>query len=174
MIDQRMADTINDQINAEMFSAYLYQSMAAWFADQNFNGMAIWMTAQAQEEMIHAMKFYNYLIERGGTVLLKQIDGPPTEWASPLAAFEAALDHERYITERINKMMDLAIDIRDHAAKGLLQWYVDEQVEEEANATDNVEKLRMVGDEGNAKYMLDKEFGARPVLFTIPVSAAAE
>ncbi len=174
MIDQRMADTINDQINAEMFSAYLYQSMAAWFADQNFNGMAIWMTAQAQEEMIHAMKFYNYLIERGGTVLLKQIDGPPTEWASPLAAFEAALDHERYITDRINKMMDLAIEIHDHAAKGLLQWYVDEQVEEEANATDNVEKLRMVGDAGNAKYMLDKEFGTRPVLFTIPVSAAAD
>lgn len=172
MIDQKMADSINDQINAEIFSAYLYQSISAWFSDQNLNGMATWMAAQAQEEMVHAMKFYNYLIERGGTVLLKQIDSPPTEWTSPLAAFEAALNHERYITERINKMMDLAIEIRDHAAKGLLQWYVDEQVEEEANASENVEKLKMIGDLGNGKYMLDKEFGARPLLFTMPASSA--
>jgi len=168
MIDQKMADSINDQINAEMFSAYLYQSMAAWLSDQGYSGMAVWMTAQAQEEMIHAMKFYYYLLERGGVVELKQIDAPPTAWDSPLVAFEAALAHEEYITDRINKMMDLAIEINDHAAKGFLQWYVDEQVEEEDNANENVDKLNMVGESGNGLYMLDKEFGARPVLFTMP------
>lgn len=168
MIASEMEDAMNDQINAELFSAYLYQSMAAWFTEQNLDGFATWMTAQAQEEMIHAMKFYNFILERGGRVQLQAIEEPPAEWDSPLAAANAALEHEEYITGRINDMMDLANDLNDHASKPILNWFVEEQVEEEDSAGELVEKLAMVADSGHGVYMLDKEYGQRQVLFQMP------
>ena len=165
MIDAKMEQAMNDQINAEMFSAYLYQAMAAWFSEENLDGFAIWMTAQAQEEMVHAMKFYNFILERGGRVQLQAIEEPPAEWDSPVAAAKAALEHEEYITGRINDLMDLANELNDYASMPILNWFVEEQVEEEDSAGELVGKLEMVADSNNGVYMLDKEYGQRPVPF---------
>ncbi|MGC9318059.1 MAG: ferritin [Armatimonadota bacterium] len=161
MIDERMAAAINDQINAELYSAYIYYSMSAWFEEQNLPGMAQWMKAQTQEELFHADKFFNYLTERGGRVVMKAIDEPQTEWDSPLAVFEHAYEHEQYVTGRINDLVDLAIELKDHATNQFLQWYVEEQVEEEASADEVVQQLKRIGDSANALYMLDREMGAR-------------
>jgi ferritin len=161
MLSERIQNEFNDQINAEMFSAYLYLQMAAWFETQNLDGMANWMKVQAQEEMAHAMKFYAHINQRGGTVTLRQIDEPPHAWDSPLAAFEAVLGHEQYITGRINKLLQVSNEENDYASKTMLQWFVDEQVEEEENATRNVEKTRMIQDHPGGLYMLDKELVGR-------------
>lgn len=169
MIDDRMCEAINNQINAELLSAYIYYSMAQWFEDQDLPGMAQWMYAQTQEEMFHADKFARYVNERGGRVLMQGIDEPPTDWDSPAAVFEHALKHEQWVTGNINKLMDLAIEINDHASKNFLVWYVDEQVEEEANVGAVLAQLKRAGDNPNALYMLDKELGAR--VFAPPASA---
>ena len=166
MINEKVQESINDQINAEMYSAYLYLAMEAFFQSKNLDGFANWMRIQAKEEMTHAMKFYDYLIERGGTVTLEAINKPDAKWNSPLDAFEAAYKHEQYVTSRINDMVDLAITENDHATRNMLQWYVDEQVEEEASAESIVEKLKMVKDAPGGMYMIDKELGQR--VFTEP------
>ncbi len=161
MIKEKIQKSINDQINAEMYSAYLYLAMEAYFQSENLEGFANWMRAQAQEEMVHAMKFYDYVIERGGRVTLDAIEKPDAEWDSPLAAFEAAYKHEQYVTSRINDMVDLAITENDHATRNFLQWYVDEQVEEEASADAIVQKLKMVQGAPGGMFMMDSELGKR-------------
>jgi ferritin len=161
MIKDKIQQEINKQINEEFFSAYLYLSMAAHFKSVNLNGFANWMYIQYQEEIEHGMKFFNYLDERGGKVELEAIEKPQIDWESPLAAFEAAYKHEQHITDRINSMMELAIEEHDHATQSFLKWYVDEQVEEEASTEEIVEKLRLIGESKNGLFMLDRELGQR-------------
>mgnify|MGYP001827200186 CR=1 FL=1 len=160
-ISKSMEEALNGQINAELYSAYVYASMAAYFESVDFKGFATWMTAQAQEEVAHAMKIYNFIHERGGRVKLAAIDGPPTEWQSPLAAFEAAYKHEQHVTSLIHGLVSQAVDEKDYATKNMLDWFVDEQVEEEASASEIVAQLKMLGSEGPALLMLDNELGGR-------------
>ncbi|HRX76242.1 MAG: ferritin [Candidatus Cloacimonetes bacterium] len=161
MISKKLEKAINEQINKELFSEYLYISMQAWFANQNLDGMANWMDAQGKEERFHAMKFFNYIIERGGKVTLKPIEGPTTEFKTPLKAFQMAFEHEQFITKSINELMDLAIKENDHATRSFLQWYVDEQVEEEASVDKIVNQLKMVGENGHGIMMIDRDLGQR-------------
>lgn len=163
MLNPKVEKLVNEQINKELYSAYLYQAMAAYFAAGNLPGMAHWMNAQTQEEVIHAFKFYNHIVERGGRVVLEAIEKPPVEWDSPLAAFEAALKHERFISDSIYKIYDAVVETKDHATKPLLDWFVNEQIEEEDNATSNVEKTKLVQGNGQGILMLDKEMSARVI-----------
>lgn len=169
MISKKLQDAINAQINKELYSEYLYISMQAWFANQNLDGLANWMDAQGKEERFHAMKFFNYVIERGGKVELQAIEQPAVDFGSPLKAFAASLKHEQFVTSSINDLMDLAIKEKDHASRGMLQWFVDEQVEEEASVEKIVHRLKMIGDNPHALYMLDSELGQR--VYTPPTSA---
>lgn len=169
MISEEMNNAINEQINAEFYSAYLYLSMAADFESKNLPGFANWMRVQAQEEQFHAMKLFDYVNERGGKVILTAIQEPQAEWKDAVAAFAAVAKHEQYVTSLINKLMDLAIEKSDHAAKGFLQWYVDEQVEEEANADALLAKVKMVEGNPHAMFMIDKDLAAR--VFTPPATA---
>ncbi len=156
-----MEAALNDHINAELFSSYLYLAMSADFQSKALRGAANWMRIQAQEELLHAMKFFDFVTERDGRVLLGQVEKPKMEWDSALAAFEEALEHERMISGRINNLVDLALAEKDHAANTFLQWFVTEQVEEEANAQAIVDQLKMVGDHGVALFMVDGELGKR-------------
>ena len=174
MLTEKMEAALNDQVNAELFSSYLYLAMSADFAAKSLTGMAQWMNAQAKEELMHAMKFYYYILERGGRAKLAALEAPQAQWASPVEAFKAALDHERYITGRISNLMVLAQEEKDFATASFLQWYVDEQVEEEANAEENVVKTEMVQGNPAGTYMVDKEMGARPVPFVLPVAETPE
>ncbi len=169
MINKKLQDALNDQLNAELYSSYLYLSMSANFQAANLAGFASWMRIQAQEEIVHAMKFYDYIGERGGKVTLGAVDGPPTEWKTPLAAFEQAYAHEQMVTGRINDLVNLAIDERDHATNGFLQWFVTEQVEEEATADAVVQKLKLIGGDGGGLFMIDQEMGSR--VFTPPAGS---
>ena len=161
MLSEKLQDALNGQLNAELYSSYLYLSMSAHFQSINLGGFANWMRVQAQEELVHVMKFYDYVNERGGRVTLGPVEGPPTEWKSPLAAFEHAYEHERKVTGLINDLVDMAAEERDHATGGFLQWFVTEQVEEEATADAVVQKLKLVGDAGSGLFMLDQELGLR-------------
>lgn len=161
MLSQKMTEALNAQINAEIYSAYLYLSMATWFEEQQLPGFANWMRVQAKEEMTHALRFHNFVNDRGGRVKLAAIDGPPTDWDSPLAVFEATLAHEQKVTGLINDLMALAVKENDFASQGMLQWFVDEQVEEEANATDLVGKMKLMQDAPGGLFMLDKDLAAR-------------
>ncbi len=161
MISRKLEDAINDQINAELYSAYIYLSMASWFDSMNLKGMSHWMNLQAKEEVEHALKFADYIMERGGRVVYKAIEGPETEWPSPLEAFRAAYDHEKYVTRRINDLMDLAIAEKDYASQVLLHWFISEQVEEEANASEIVGKLEMIADGKHGMLMIDRELAGR-------------
>ena len=161
MLSKTMEEALNAQINAELFSAYLYLSMSAYFEAQDFPGMAQWMRSQNDEEVVHAMKIFTYVVERGGRVTLAAIDAPQTEWKSPLAVFEHAYKHEQYVTSLIHKLVAQAIEENDYATKNMLNWFVDEQVEEEATASAIVAKLKMVGDHTSGLIMLDKELGGR-------------
>ncbi|NCC95828.1 MAG: ferritin [Synergistales bacterium] len=167
-LKEKMEKAINDQINAELFSSYLYKSMASWFESQDLPGMANWMDIQAKEEMDHAMKFYDYVVERGGRVIFQAIEAPQSSWESPLEAFKAALDHEIYISRRIDDLMDMALEEKDHATRIMLNWFVEEQVEEEDNASNNVSKVDMLKDSKRGMYMLDREFASR--VYTPPVA----
>ena len=158
-----MEKALNEQVNAEMYSAYLYLSMESYFKSLNLNGFANWMRVQTQEEMMHAMKIYDYVNERGGRIMLKPIEGPPTKWDSPLAVFEAVLTHEQKVTGLINNLVDLAIAEKDHATNSFLQWFVTEQVEEESSADDNVQKLKMMENAPGGMFMLDRELAQRVV-----------
>lgn len=161
MISKKLEDAMNDQINAELYSAYIYLSMSSWFDSENLKGMSHWMGIQAKEEVEHAMKFAGYVMERGGRVLYKGIEGPETGWTSPLEAFKVAYEHEKYVTRRINDLMDLAVAEKDYASQAFLQWFVTEQVEEEANADEIVSKLGMIGDGKHGLLMIDRELGDR-------------
>lgn len=161
MISKKIQDAFNEQIQAEMFSSYLYLSMAAYFHSINMDGMAKWMHVQTKEENSHAMKFFEHIVERGGKVELMQIDKPKIEWNSPLEAFSEAYKHEQYITGRINNLVKLAAEESDNAASIFLQWFVNEQVEEEANTSKITEKLKKIGDSVNGLFMLDSQLGKR-------------
>jgi ferritin len=156
MISKKMQDAINEQIKNELYSGYLYLAMAAYAEDQNLPGFAHWMKAQCQEEVEHAMKFFNHIAERGGRVELKAIDEPPVEFDSPTALFEMTLEHEKKVTALINGLYELALEEKDYASQVLLQWYIEEQVEEEANASEIRETLKMAGDKGQALVMMDR------------------
>jgi len=156
-----MQSEMNEQIKHETFSAYLYFSMAAYFLAKSLDGMAQWMKAQAREELDHALRFFNHIDERGGRIELQAIDKPQTVWESPLAAFEAALAHEEFITGRINELVQVATEETDNAAAMMLQWFVGEQVEEEASVTKVVDMLKLIGDSGYALLMADRELGQR-------------
>ncbi|MCK9996706.1 MAG: ferritin [Candidatus Krumholzibacteria bacterium] len=162
MLSNKLQDALNQQINDEYYSSYLYQAMVAYLEDLNLDGCAHWMKMQAEEEHLHALKLFDYVVERGGRVELFAIAQPAKEWDSPRAAFEAALDHEKVMTENISKLADLAITERDHATNNLLQWYVSEQVEEEATVDDILKKLDMMGDTGTGLFLMDRELKNRP------------
>jgi len=167
MLDQEMINAINKQLNAELYSGYLYLSMAAYFESTDLGGFANWMRVQAQEELSHAMKFYNYLVQRGARVTLNENEAPPTEWDSTIAVFEQVYQHEQMVTGLINQLVDLAISLSDHATNNFLQWYVAEQVEEEESASGVLQKVKLAGDDSSGLLMLNQELGTR--IFHPPV-----
>ena len=167
MLTEKMQTALNGQLNAELYSSYLYLSMNAYFKSVNLEGFANWMHYQAQEELVHSLKFYDFILQRGGKVQLQQVDAPPGEWSSPLAVFEATLEHEQKVTGLINDLVDVAHEERDHASNIFLQWFVSEQVEEEDTAGTLVDKLKLIGKDANGLFMLDTELGQR--VFTLPV-----
>jgi len=168
MIKEKMQEAINRQMNRELYSSYLYLSMSAYFESINLKGFANWMRVQTQEEMVHAMKFYDYVVERGGRVILDAIEAPPSKWKSPLAVFQHAYKHEQKVTGLINDLVNISVSEQDHATNNFLQWFVAEQVEEEASADGVVQKLKLVGD-GGGLSMLDQELAQR--VFTPPPAA---
>ena len=168
MINKKMEKALNEQVNAELYSAYLYLSMEAYFKSLNLKGFANWMMVQTQEEVSHAMKIYGFIDERGGRITLKPIEGPQTKWDSPLAAFEAVYEHEQKVTSLINNLVNLAIEEKDHATNSFLQWFVNEQVEEEASADELVQQLKMMEKAPGGMFMLDRELGQR--VFTPPAT----
>jgi ferritin len=169
MISKKMEEALNGQLNAELYSAYLYLSMVAYFESANLPGFANWMRVQTQEEQFHAMKFYDYIIERGGRVILRQIDAPPSDWDSPFASFKATLEHEQKVTGLVNELVYLASDEKDNASEVFLQWFVKEQVEEEDNVGKVLGQLKLIKDSPEALFMMDKEMGQR--VFTPPAVA---
>jgi len=160
-LDEKIQEAINAQIGLEMYSGYMYLAMTAYFAEQNFEGFGRWMRLQAQEELEHAMRLYDYILERGGHVELGPVEAPPDEFGSPLEIFEAALAHEEEVTSKIHSLYALAREKKDYATEMHLQWFVQEQVEEEAQASLAVEQLRRAGDNMSALLMLDHRFGQR-------------
>jgi ferritin len=166
MINEKLQDALNDQMNFELYSGYIYLSMSANFEAQNMPGFASWMFIQWQEEFAHAMKFFHYIGERGGKVELRTIRAPDGQWPSALDAFETALHHERIVTGRFNDLVALARAENDQATYNFLQWFIDEQVEEEATADGIVQQLKMMGDFGPGLLMIDRELAART--FTPP------
>ncbi len=161
MLTENMQKTLNDQLNAEFYSSYLYLSMNAYFKSVNLDGFANWMYYQAQEELEHSMKFYDFIIQRGGKVQLQQVEAPPSEWGSPLAIFEATLEHEQKVTGLINDLVDVANEERDHASHIFLQWFISEQVEEEESVGGVLEQLKLMGDAPGGLFMIDRELAKR-------------
>jgi len=166
MLKKKMMKALNEQINAEMYSSYLYLSMESYFQSISLAGFAAWMRGQVQEELMHSMKFYDFVNERGGRVTLDTIRKPETSWKSPLVAFEHILRHEQMVTELINDLVDLAIREKDHATNTFLQWFVTEQVEEEASVGEVVDKLKLIKDNSSGLFLLDAEMSKR--VFTLP------
>ena len=172
-IGEKMTKALNEQVKWELYSSYLYLSMSAYFSAMNLPGFANWMRVQAQEELMHGMKIYDFVISRGGRVELLAIDKPKFEWASPLDVVEEVYSHEKKVTGLINGLVDLAAGEKDHATSNMLQWFVKEQVEEEENASEIVEKVKIVsGEKGiGVLYMLDRDLGQRPPKLQPVVSA---
>ncbi len=164
MLSKKMLNALNEQINKEMYSAYLYMSMSAHSQHEGLKGFANWFMVQYQEEMSHAMKIYDYVNDHGEKVTLKAIGEPPAEFKSPLDMFEKTLAHEKTVTKSINDLVSLAISEKDYATQIFLQWFVTEQIEEEGNDNDIIGRLRLIGDNGNGLLMLDRELGARVFL----------
>lgn len=160
-ISEKIEKAINEQIKEEFYSSYLYLAMSAWLSERSLNGFANWMYVQYQEEISHAIKFFKYLIERGGKVELQEIAKPKNDFESVLAIYQQALEHEKFVTSRINNMVDIAREVKDNATLNMLQWFVDEQVEEEANASELVDRLELVSSSKSALFMLDKELAGR-------------
>ncbi|RMF54445.1 ferritin [Candidatus Woesearchaeota archaeon] len=160
-LTKTMEAALNKQVNAELYSAYLYLSMSADFEAKNLKGFANWMFVQAQEEMTHVMKIYRHILDRGGKVVLDKVAKPKTTWKTPLDAFQDAYKHEKEITAMINNLVRLAKKQNDHATESMLQWFVDEQVEEEANTDEIVQKLKMVKNSGEGILIIDKELSQR-------------
>lgn len=161
MLDQDMQDAINTQIRNEYYSSYLYLSMSAYCESRNFPGFASWLRRQSEEELVHAMKLLDYMLDRGGRVVLESIDRPPSEFGTLLEVFEELFEHEREVTGMINSLYDLALSQNDHATAVALHWFIEEQVEEEKSAEEVVEKLKLAADNGAALMILDAELGSR-------------
>ena len=160
-LSKKLQDALNDQIREELASAYIYLSMAAYCESINLPGFAHWMEAQSGEEMEHAMKFYGYIHDRGGRVTLQALPQPPAEFDGPIGVFEKTLEHEQYITGRIHDLYAMAVEEKDYASQSLLQWFVDEQVEEEKTAGEILEMVKMVGDKGQGLLMIDRQLASR-------------
>ena len=169
MLSERMVATLNKQINREIYSAYLYLSMSAYSTFKGLKGFANWFMVQYQEEMTHVVKIYDYINDQGSRVKLTAVEQPPTEFGSPLEMFEKTLEHEKFVTRCINDLVNIAIKEKDHATRIFLQWFVTEQIEEEANDNEIIAKLKLVGKEGNGLFMIDKELAARA--FVPPVTS---
>jgi ferritin len=167
-ISKKMQDAINNQINRELYSAYLYLSMSAYCEDQNLPGFAHWMRAQAQEEVFHAMKLFIHVVERGGRAVMGDIEAPPKDWASPEDVFQATYNHEQKVTKLIDNLVKTAREEGDNAAEAMLQWFVNEQVEEESTAQTILRKLQMVGDAKAGLFLIDQELSARPLMCAPP------
>jgi ferritin len=163
MISKKMLDSLNNHLNEEVYSSYLYLSMAAYFEEKNLKGFGQWFKIQSQEEYMHGMKFYDFINQTGGKVTLKAIAAPKTNWKSIMEVFKDTLAHEKHITELINKLVGQAMQEKNYATNNFLQWFVTEQVEEEANVEEIINKLEMIGDNKGGLYMLDRELGARVV-----------
>ena len=173
MLSENMLAAISEQATKEFYSAYLYLQMAAWFENQTLPGFANWMKVQAQEELSHGMIFFNYVVERGGMMELGAMEGPPADYASPLDIFENALAHEEMVTGLINHLMDMAIEEKDYATKARLDWFITEQVEEEANASELVGKLKLIANDSNGLFVLDKDLTARVFVMPSPLAGGA-
>ena len=168
MISEKLQKAINEQINAEIYSAYLYLSMRAYFDANDLPGFANWMYVQVLEEFTHSEKLYKYVTERDGVVTLKPIEGPETSWKNALSVVEGVLAHERKVTGLINNLVNIAMEEKDHATTNFLQWFVKEQVEEEASACEVVRKVKMLQDAPGGMFLLDNEMATR--VFTAPVT----
>ncbi|MCB2183502.1 MAG: ferritin [Desulfobulbaceae bacterium] len=166
MLNAKMEKALNEQVNWELYSSYFYLSMSSYFESISLPGCAAWMKAQAQEELFHAIKLYGFINERGGRAIMEAIGKPPSEWDSPLAVFEDVLAHEQKVTGLINDLVNLALDERDHASNIFLQWFVSEQVEEEASVGGVLDKFRLIGDDKGGLFAMDQELGQR--VFTPP------
>lgn len=170
MLKKKVEKALNDQIKWELYSSYLYLSMSAFFSKKGLPGFSHWMRMQAQEELMHATKMYDYVLERGGEAKLMAIDAPPSKWDSPLDVMEETLKHEQHVTDRINKLVDVAQSEKDHACNIFLQWFVEEQVEEEDSVGEVLDKLRLIGKEGSGLFMMDRELSQRVI--TPPADSA--
>ena len=168
MLTEKVQNALNDQFNAELYSSYLYLSMHAYFKSINLDGFANWMYQQAKEELVHAMKFYNFINQRGGRARTAAVAEPPSEWASPLAVFEETLSHEQKVTGLINDLVEVANEARDHATQIFLQWFVTEQVEEEESAGGVLEQMKLMKGHVGGLFMIDRELEKR----TIPTGMA--
>jgi len=167
MISDKMCKVLNNQVNAELFSSYLYLSMSSWFSERSLSGFASWMRVQAQEELSHGMKIYDYILERGGKIELGAIEQPESVWSTPVEVVEEVANHEAKVTGLVNDLVDVALDERDHAANIFLQWFVCEQVEEEATVGEVFERMKMVDGNSGGMFAMDMELGKR--VFTLPV-----
>lgn len=161
MFTQKMEKSLNEQVNAEMYSAYFYLSMAAYLEQINLKGFANWMHVQFEEEWAHAMRIYKFILERGGKIELLPIEKPKSEWKDVIEIFEDTLRHEKHVTSRIHNLLAMAIEEKDYATQNMLQWFVAEQVEEEASATEILEKLKLFDGKGPALFMMDAEMAKR-------------
>ena len=161
MINEKVGKILNSQVNKELYSAYLYLSMSAYFSDKGLLGFANWMRIQAQEEQAHAMLIYDFLINRGEKVVLTAVDAPPKSWENSLSVMEEVLKHEVYVTGLINNIISIAEEVKDRATISYMNWFIDEQVEEEANSQDIISKLKLIGEDKSALYLLDKDLAAR-------------
>jgi ferritin len=173
MIGKKLNDAMNEQIKNELESYYIYLSMAAWLHSKALDGMGHWMRVQAHEEMLHAMKFFNHLIDRGGKVALKDLKQLKVQWKSPLEVFQDALEHEKFISKKINDLMSIARQEKEYASEPLLAWFTDEQIEEESNANKITEQLEMVGADKSGLLMLDRELAARAYPAGSPLNPVA-
>lgn len=162
MLPEKLEKALNEQLNLELYSAYLYMGIAAYFEQESLKGFAEWNKMQTQEELFHAQKFYNYILDRGGNLELNAIDKPKSGWTSSYEAFKAAAEHEGLVTKSINNLAAIARESADYATESFLQWFINEQVEEEANVNEIVGQLKQMQDAPGAVYMLNKELGQRP------------
>ncbi|MCB1218810.1 MAG: ferritin [bacterium] len=161
MLSASLEQALNDQLHLEFESSYIYLSMSAWFEWKNMLGFAKWMNVQRDEEQFHASKFYHFILDRGGQVKLRSLAQPKWEWGNPIEVFEAALEHEMLVTKSIHALVDKAMEERDHPGFTFLQWFVSEQVEEEATITAIIDQLKLVKDSQSGMFLMDKELGQR-------------
>jgi len=171
-MNSKVESALNNQVNAEMYSSYLYLSMSAWADSQGMKGVSHWFKVQYQEELMHAIKIFDFINDRGGVPKLQAIAEPPSEWKNVVELFEAVFAHEQDVTKSVNNLYKLAHDENDHASSTFLQWFVSEQVEEEANVKDILDQLKLTGGQGSGLFMIDRELSARPMPVDPNTSAA--